>query len=200
MFVVPLLTFSLATLPLDGKTTLPRRQVLAQHSKISLKRPADPPPQPSASAMLLAYYSNRQNYARVTASVFRWYGTRRNGCVAFMSEALRQSGYHVPLHEVLWGENVSLQVWGFARFLESKKWLKIDNPKLVVAGDIIFTHGTPQKPSRPAHVYLFAGWKDESRGTGWAIDNQGFTHKRNVHGRKDAFYTPMRFAYRAPKI
>lgn len=154
---------------------------------------------PSYSAWnLLEFYPNRINYESVTRAVMAWYGTRHNGCVAFMSEAMRQSGYPVPKNVWIDGENVSLQVWGFARWLDQKGWRRVDDPMLLIPGDVVFTHGKPSAPKRPAHVWFFVGWKNQVNGTGWAIDNQGFTHRRNVFGKAEATNTPMRFAYRAP--
>lgn len=165
-------------------------------------KPPAPAPQPSTSsinAKLFAYYSVRANYNKVYDSVMGWYGTTSNGCIAFMSEALRQVGVAVPKKSGLGGEPISLVTKPFSYYLEHNLgWKRINKASDLLPGDVVFTIDAPRWPSWPAHTYMFHSWADKANGTGRVVDNQAFTHNRNIFGYGSYNFSPFAYALRAP--
>jgi hypothetical protein len=150
-------------------------------------------------AKLYSYYSNYSNYQKVTSDVMKWYGTRSNGCVAFMSSALRQVGLSIPKTTDSRGENISLVTRPFSNYLEyDLGWIRITDDRQMKKGDIVFTEDAKGWPGYPAHTYMFAGWKNYDKSSGFVIDNQDFTHTRNIYGYAAGNFTPFAYALRAP--
>lgn len=165
-------------------------------SFVGKKKAAD-----SLNDRLFQFYSKRENYNLVFQDVLKFYPTgRSNGCVAFMSSALRRVGVPVPIGEYLGGESVSLVTKPFARFLiERLGWQKILNANSLQPGDVVLTEDDSRYPGYPAHTYMFYGWSDQRAGIGWVIDNQDFIHERNVFGYGTYNFTPFAYALRAPE-
>jgi len=140
----------------------------------------------SVNSKMVAFYKVKSNYDKVFDDVMQWYGTTSNGCVAFMSTALRMTGYSVPMGEI------SLVTTPFSDFLISKRWKRISLDQLL-PGDVCFSIETDY-PGYPSHTYCFLSWANISTKTAWIIDNQGFTHERNMlaNGPKDAFQYALR--------
>ncbi|MEY4065877.1 MAG: hypothetical protein RIR26_2085 [Pseudomonadota bacterium] len=155
----------------------------------------------SANRQLYSYYSVRSNYDDVFTEVLSFYPAgRRNGCVAFMSTALRRSGTPVPQSAMMNGESVSLVTLPFSRYLQEKLgWLKITNAQQLQPGDVVLTEDDARYPGYPAHTYMFYGWSDQRSGIGWVIDNQDFVHERNVFGYGTYNFTPFAYALRSPQ-
>ena len=151
------------------------------------------------TAALFAFYSVKKNYDAVFKEVLSFHKSgRANGCVAFMSSALRQSGTAVPKNKTIGGYNVSLVTTAFSQYLKTNLgWKKISNSSALQQGDVVFTESEPEWPGVPAHTYMFHSWKDKANGIGWVIDNQNFTHVRNVYGRGSHNFTPFAYALRA---
>jgi hypothetical protein len=150
---------------------------------------------------LFQYYSQQANYNRVSNAVRRFYPEHRsNGCVAFMSEALRQSGIPVPLHGYLEGDRISLVTRPFSLYLsEELGWRTIMNASDLLPGDVMFTEDAPGWPGYPAHTYMFVRWFDRAKGIGIVVDNQDFMHQRNIFGYGTFNFTPFAYALRAPQ-
>jgi hypothetical protein len=155
----------------------------------------------SANRKLFDYYSVRSNYDAVFDKVLTFYPSgRRNGCVAFMSTALRESGTPVPLSEYINGESVSLVTKPFAQYLMQRlNWTKITAANNLQAGDVVLTEDDSRYPSYPAHTYMFYGWSNQKAGIGWVIDNQDFIHERNIFGYGTYNFTPFAYALRSPE-
>jgi lysozyme family protein len=146
---------------------------------------------------LFNFYSEQKNYNAVHNDVMKWFGTRKNACVAFASSALRLSGYPVPKTN-LDGANISLWTVAFSEYLASKGWKKETNASKLQKGDIVFTEEGGFGAGVPAHVYVFAGWEDQPNQIAWVIDNQGFTHRRNINKGGGGFnFTPFDYFLRA---
>lgn len=147
---------------------------------------------------LFNFYSNKRNYDAVHNDVMDWFGTTKNACVAFVSSALRLSGYPVPKTN-LDGANISLWTVAFSKYLvDKKKWKKEKDASNLQKGDIVFTEEGDFGNGVPAHVYVFAGWEDKTNQIAWVIDNQGFTHLRNINKGGGGFnFTPFDYFLRA---
>lgn len=160
-----------------------------------------PPLQGTANRELLAYYSLKGNYDKVYRDVLSFYPEgRSNGCVAFMSSALRATGTFVPKDRSINGENISLVTLPFSIYLQKTLgWKVITNSNDLEPGDVVFTEDEPKWPGYPAHTYMFHSWKDKSRGIGNVIDNQAFIHERNIFGFGTFNFTPFDYALRSPK-
>ena len=118
------------------------------------------------SASLFKYYSEKTNYNRVFGEVKEFYGTRSNGCVAFMTSALRQIGVPVPKSADRRGENISLVTRPFSNYLEHDLgWTRIRSEENLKPGDVVFTKEGRSR-GYPAHTYMFAGWQDRKKGEG----------------------------------
>ncbi|MFZ9889556.1 MAG: peptidoglycan-binding domain-containing protein [Myxococcota bacterium] len=153
-------------------------------------------------ARLSEQYSSPGGYNAVRSAVRRFYPPDRdNGCVAYMSEALRQVGVPVPKTADASGSSISLVTKPFSNYLENKLgWQRIHSAADLRPGDVCFTRDNPSYPGYPAHTFMFQGWKDQARGIAWVVDNQDNVHPRNIH--VDDFgnynFTPFRYALRAP--
>lgn len=155
----------------------------------------------AANRRLLDFYKVRTNYDDVFQEVLRFYPAgRRNGCVAFMSTALRMSGTQVPLSEYIEGDSVSLVTRPFSAFLQSRLgWTKITSANNLQPGDVVLTEDDARYPGYPAHTYMFYGWSNQKAGIGWVIDNQDFIHERNIFGYGTYNFTPFAYALRSPE-
>ncbi|HEY3357120.1 MAG TPA: hypothetical protein VGQ83_27975 [Polyangia bacterium] len=144
---------------------------------------------------LLAYYGQPQNYRKVKADVLSWYGTTKDGCVAFASSALRHIGVAVSRDGDYDGERVSLQTRPFSLYLERELgWRRVTAALALRPGDVVFT----REPDYPWHTYVFVRWKRRAQRIAWVIDNQGFTHVRAVLGPGSGHWTPFAYALRSP--
>ena len=115
------------------------------------------------------------------------------------STALRAARVPVPQRAVIEGDPISLDTRPFVRYLEQDLgWQRITDVSAAQPGDIGVTEDNPRFPGYPGHVFLFAGWKDALSMVAMVIDNQGFTHPRNL--RKDPAwdYGPTQYFLRAP--
>jgi len=153
----------------------------------------------SKNQRLFDYYSKRENYNQVFADVLKFYPAgRSNGCVAFMSSALRRVGVDIPLGVYVGGETVSLVTKPFSRYLtETLGWMRINDANSLQPGDVVMTEDDRRYPGYPAHTYMFHSWSDRSAGIGWVIDNQDFIHERNVFGYGSYNFTPFAYALRS---
>lgn len=148
---------------------------------------------------LYDFYSKQANYDEVGNRVRDFYPAfRSNGCVAFMSTALRLSGVKVPIKNDSLGENISLVTKPFSEWLEAHDWKRITNHLQLLPGDIVFTEDAEGFPGYPAHTYMFAGWMNDEKRNALVVDNQKFSHGRNVFGFGDFNFTPFRYALRSP--
>jgi hypothetical protein len=164
----------------------------------SFVTPTGNAPRATWNKKTLNYYSTKANYERVTANVFSWFGTRTNGCVAFMSTALRQVGFPIPQNAVLDGYSVSTWTASFSAFLRNKGWVRVNSHTELQPGDIVFTVGEESDPTNtPLHTYMFHSWKDRAAKTGWVIDNQAFTHERAIFSYGDFNFSPFAYALRS---
>ncbi len=155
----------------------------------------------TANMKLLSFYGVRANYDDVFEDVLNFYPSgRRNGCVAFMSAALRRSGTAVPVSGYINGESVSLVTKPFAQFLQDRLgWKKITVANNLQPGDVVLTEDDARYPGYPAHTYMFYGWSNQRSGIGWVIDNQDFIHERNIFGYGTYNFTPFAYALRSPE-
>lgn len=153
----------------------------------------------STNQKLFDYYSKRENYNQVFSDVLRFYPTgRSNGCVAFMSSALRRVGVNIPINGYIGGESVSLVTKPFAQYLRQQLgWQKIEDANSLQPGDVVLTEDDARYPGYPAHTYMFYGWSDQRAGIGWVIDNQDFIHERNIFGYGTYNFTPFAYALRS---
>lgn len=168
--------------------------------------PQNPPSSTSTPsgthARLSEQYSSHGGYNAVRSAVRRFYPPDRdNGCVAYMSEALRQVGVPVPKTADASGSSISLVTKPFSNYLEHQLgWQRITSAADLRPGDVCFTRDNPSHPGYPAHTFMFQGWKDQARGIAWVVDNQDNVHPRNIH--VDDFgnynFTPFRYALRSP--
>ncbi|MEY4064131.1 MAG: hypothetical protein RIR26_339 [Pseudomonadota bacterium] len=128
-----------------------------------------------------------------------WFGTTKNGCVAFASTALRFMGMNIPLDATYKGERVSMLTRPFSAFLEAKMgWIRISDPKALQPGDLVFTVDEPKAPGYPAHVFMHSGYADAARTLSLAVDNQDFTHERALGGDLKKDYSAFAYALRVP--
>jgi lysozyme family protein len=150
---------------------------------------------------LYDFYSKPSNYDKVYADVMNWYGTTANACVAFVTSALRLSGYPIPKEDHGYG-NISLWTTALSHYLQDEKhWAKSTDTNALLPGDIIFTVGGQFGKDKdgvwvPNHVYMFAGWSDQANHIAWVIDNQEkYRHTRHTNaipGGKSAFHYFLR--------
>jgi len=145
------------------------------------------------------FYTRESNYNEIYEEVMDWYGTTRNGCVAFASTALRRMGFNVPQNGIYIGERVSLLTRPFAAYLQERLgWLRINDSRALQPGDLVFTVDEPSAPGYPAHVFMHSGYADSSRKISLAVDNQGFIHDRALAGDTRKDYSAFDFALRSP--
>jgi hypothetical protein len=122
---------------------------------------------------LARYYSVAANYARVKREVLRWHGTTRNGCVAFVSTALREVGVDIPERGVRNGYGISRITFTLSNYLEHELgWERVAHAAALRGGDVVFTTGYPD------HVFVFHAWADRRRWVAVVIDNQVFLGAR----------------------
>jgi hypothetical protein len=177
----------------------PKTKAMIEGLLTIARKPKSAPGQASAGSnkALFDFYSVRGNYNKVYDNVMAWYGTTSNACVAFMSTALRMSGTPVPHGSGYGGDDVSLVTTPFYKYLESKGWVRVDIGNLQ-PGDVCLTE-EENDPGYPAHTYMFHSWESKSENLAYIIDNQGFTHIRNLGEAGGGFnFTPFDFALRAP--
>ena len=152
-----------------------------------------------AGARLFNFYSQKKNYDAVCAGAKKFYPSfPSNGCVAAMSEALRQSGVaNIPHANDDNGENFSLVTLPFSNWLKYRLgWQLITDAKELKSGDVVFTIDAPRFPGYPAHTYMFHSWVDKTNGIGRVVDNQDFTHERNIFGYGTYNFSPFKYAFR----
>ena len=191
---------------IKGGSTPPQPPPIPQRQATSPKprTPAATAPNDSSAAKvsdtLAEWYSIRSNYALVLNDVRSFYApVRYNGCVAFISAALRRVGVEIPITTEQ-EESPSLVTRPFANYLEQKlNWVRIGEASQLRAGDIVFTRDNPSYPGYPAHTYMFQSWSRKNLGIALVIDNQDFSHERNIYDNDTAFnFTPYAFALRSP--
>jgi hypothetical protein len=127
------------------------------------------------NAKLASMYGSSAGYSQVKRVagpiVKRLTGTpTRNGCATYLSVALRQNGVKMPIHP------------GTEQFrdeLLKQGWTRV-KPADLQNGDVVITADRPGWYKHPDHVYMFAGWQGASRTMGYAVDNQGARHPRNI--------------------
>ncbi|MEY2987793.1 MAG: hypothetical protein RJB13_1314 [Pseudomonadota bacterium] len=149
---------------------------------------------------LLEWYGQYSNYNLVMQDVKAFYPPLRyNGCVAFMSAALRRLGVFIPIAKSD-PESPSLVTRPFSDYLENRLgWRRLSSASSLSEGDIVFTRDNPSYPGYPAHVYLFQSWSNRALGIALVIDNQDFSHERNIYDNDTGFnFTPFSYALRAP--
>lgn len=150
------------------------------------------------NARLSTFYSDPKNYAKVYDQVIHHgYGSIHNGCVAFMSTALRMSGVAMPKD----GDPATRVTQPLSNYLENKLgWERISKGSDLRPGDVVFTQDGTRFPGYPAHTYMFSSWADQAKGVAWVVDNQGAAHKRNINQGGGGFnFTPFQYALRAPR-
>jgi hypothetical protein len=152
----------------------------------------------TVNARLLEHVGTGRGYREVKAEVLEWHGTTRNGCVAFVSTALRQIGVDVPQDEKRDGYGISRWTSSFSSYLvDDLGWVRIDDMALLEPGDVVFTEGDV-----PWHVMVFAEWHREKARVGVVIDNQGFRKRREFvrdpDGSSDV--SGFQYALRAPAL
>jgi hypothetical protein len=148
-------------------------------------------------ARLHRYLARAENDRSVRREVLVWHRTMRNGCVAFVSTALRRVGVAVPERGLRDGEGISRITRALTGFLEEELgWRRITHTRDLLPGDLVFTSDAPCCPGYPAHVFVFEGWTSRAHGIALATDNQGRRRARPLAGGRGI----DRFAYglRAP--
>jgi len=146
-----------------------------------------------------AFFSNEANYNRVYWNVMGWFGSTKNGCVAFASTALRFMGASISIDTIYNGERASLLTRPFSSFLETRLgWQRIGSSKVLKPGDLVFTVDEPSAPGYPTHVFMHNGYADTARTISLAVDNQDFTHERALAGDVKKDYSAFAYALRSP--
>ncbi len=182
-------------------------QTKIEESKDNSQKSKSNPPDSSkikieglANQRLLDFYTKKANYDRVYKEVLSFYPNgRSNGCVAFLSSALRLTNTFVPKDKVINGYNVSLVTIAFSDYLsKTLNWKVIKDVNLLLPGDVVMTIPPKEYPGIPAHTYMFQNWKDRKNGIGIVVDNQAFSHERNIFGSGTYNFTPFWYALRAP--
>lgn len=162
--------------------------------RIAQKNPRNYASGGNTTRRLHDFYSRENNYDSVYDNVMSWYGTTSNGCTAFVSTALRLIDYDVPIETNAEGFNISLWTAALSGYLEDKGWKRSDLANNMLPGDIVFTDDGGYDDGIPCHVYVFSKWHDSSKEVAWVIDNQAFTHRRNIYAGGGGFnFSP--FAY-----
>lgn len=152
-----------------------------------------------AGSEFAAFFSNEANYNRVYWNVMGWFGSTKNGCVAFASTALRFMGASISIDTIYNGERASLLTRPFSSFLENRLgWQRIGSSKELKPGDLVFTVDEPRAPGYPAHVFMHNGYADTARTISLAVDNQDFTHERALAGDVKKDYSAFAYALRSP--
>jgi lysozyme family protein len=145
---------------------------------------------------LINFYSKASNYDKVYNNVMGWFGTTSNACVAFVSTALRLTGYSVPFESNSEG-GISVWTSALSKYLEGRGWTRHTNADLLEPGDIVFTDDAPFTDKIPMHTYVFVKWSDKANRVAFVIDNQDFTHLRNINKAGGGFnFTPFEYFLR----
>jgi peptidoglycan hydrolase-like protein with peptidoglycan-binding domain len=155
--------------------------------------------QSAVNKKLVKFYSTAAGYKKVFDQVVHgWFGTTHNACVAFVTTALKDVGVKFPANGGKWG-NVRTFTTDMSRYLQQHEhWKKISSGGALKPGDVVLTQPEPGL-SFPAHTYMFKGWADKAHSVALVVDNQGFTHKRNINAGGGGFnFTPFAYALRAP--
>lgn len=151
---------------------------------------------------LLQHFSSPEGYRSVQREVRQFYPPDKdNGCVAYLSEALRQTGVPIPHKRDASGLNISTVTTPFSNHLEHRLgWQRIRSMHDLKPGDVCFTKPGPKYPDDPAHTFMFHGWQDQARGIARVVDNQENVHLRNitVDNYGEFNFTPFAYALRAP--
>ena len=137
----------------------------------------------SAQSALVALYSTSKGYSKVYKRVMEWFGTTTNACVAFMSEALRQSGTYVPFDYYVGGRSASKVTSALSYYLRKERgWKMRTDLSLLKQGNIVFTIDIPGMPGVPTHTFMFNRWIDKANRVAEIVDNQGFRKTRYLKG------------------
>lgn len=113
-------------------------------------------------------------------------GFTKDACAAFASTALRGASVEVPYEP--WAPSLP-------GHLKAVGWKRIDDPKSLRAGDLIFTRDErTERDGLTNHVYVFAGYA-RGKSAALAIDNRDAGYERNLGAGS---YSPFWFAYRHP--
>jgi hypothetical protein len=148
---------------------------------------------PTLGARLDRFYARAAGYRRVKREVLAWHGTTRNGCVAFVSTALRDVGVDIPEDRVRDGYGVSRITFALSGYLEEELgWQRVIALADLRAGDVVFTTGWPD------HVFVFHDWRSRRRAIARVIDNQGFLARRALAPPAGSDDAPFNYALRAP--
>ncbi|MBS1707082.1 MAG: hypothetical protein JST40_14560 [Armatimonadetes bacterium] len=148
------------------------------------------------------------NFRKVYDNVMGWFGTTSNGCVAFLSSALRLSGYLVPPIDSPsgWGPRnpdgtgsphlISEWTGAFQWWIAKQGWQKIVGMNQLQRGDVVFANDNSGDPV-PSHVFEFHSWIDQASSLANVLDNQNGPnglHQRPLAspGEKD----PYRYHFR----
>ena len=136
------------------------------------------------------YYT--ANFKKVYNNVMGWFGTTTNGCVAFLSSALRLSGYPVPPINgpSAWGPRnpdgtgaphlISEWTGAFQWWIAKQGWQKIVGTNQLQRGDVVFANDSSGDPV-PTHVFEFHSWQDQANLVAIVLDNQN--GDRGLHPR-----------------
>ena len=154
---------------------------------------AEAPHAGNVNKNIYEFYCSQAGYAKVSQEVLNWFApindgsATHNGCAAFLSTALRMSGYKAV-------ENTTL-AQALAERLIALGWSRVTMKNLQM-GDIIVTEDAPEWPGYAAHIFMFAGWENQAQAICTAVDNQSVEpYPRNLGlGPK----TPMNYALRCP--
>lgn len=146
----------------------------------------------NVNVKLVKYYSSPSNYKRVKREVLDWHKTTRNGCVAFVSTALRHVGFDIPERGKRNGWGVSRVTFAFSDFLEEAGWIRINDAKNIAPGDLAFTTGYPD------HVFVFHSWSNSRRRVARILDNKGYLTRRAFTPGKGSNNSAFAYALRAP--
>jgi hypothetical protein len=146
----------------------------------------------SITERLIDYYASAKNYRRVKRDVLRWHKTTRNGCVAFVSTALRNIGVDIPLREKRDGYGISRITFAFSGYLEERGWQRLDAAEQLRPGDVVFTTGYPD------HVFVFHSWRERDEQSAKIIDNQGHLIDRAMFPLRGSDDAAFAYALRAP--
>jgi len=139
------------------------------------------------------YISSKKNYNQVKRDVLEWHGTTRNGCVAFVSTALRNIGVDIPLRGKRDGWGVSRITFALRDYLQQEHgWTKMTDVAELVPGDIVFTDGYPD------HVFVFHSWRNERKLIALVTDNQGFAIRRPMQPKAGSEIAGFAYALRPP--
>jgi hypothetical protein len=145
------------------------------------------------------FFSHEPSYNKVYWNVMGWFGSTKNGCVAFASTALRFLGAPIAVEQVYNGERVSLLTRPFSAFLQKQMgWTRVQSSTQLKPGDLVFTVDEPTAPGYPAHVFMHLDYADSAKKISLAIDNQDFTHERALAGDKQKDYSEFAYALRSP--